>query len=122
MYLAIHGQAWTGLDRHRQALTGLDRHRQAWTGLDRLRQEWTGLDRPGRAWTGPYGCRRLRLPDFQTVDTLRQYGCQPYAPAAFILQEIFLVLISVRGCNDALVSHIFSTDVFLRVALHHQNM
>jgi hypothetical protein len=24
-------------------------------------------------------------------------GCQPYAPAAFTPQEIFLVLISVRG-------------------------
>ena len=29
--------------------------------------------------------RRLRLPDFETTDT-----CQPYAPAAFIPQKIFL--------------------------------
>jgi len=27
-------------------------------------------------------------------------GCQPYAPAAFTLQEILLVLIYVRGCVD----------------------
>ena len=39
----------------------------------------------------------LRLPDFKTIDTWRWYGCQFYAPAAFIPQEIFLVLISFRG-------------------------
>ena len=32
-----------------------------------------------------------------TVDTWRWQGCQPYAPAALTPQEIFLVLISVRG-------------------------
>jgi hypothetical protein len=37
--------------------------------------------------------RSLRFPDFQTVGTWWQV-CQPYAPAGFILQEIFLVLIS----------------------------
>ena len=52
---------------------------------------------PSHAWTGPEGSRRLRLPDFETVDTLRWQGCQPYAPAAFKPKEIFLVLISVRG-------------------------
>jgi len=24
---------------------------------------------PLQAWTGPKGCRRLRLPDFKTIDT-----------------------------------------------------
>jgi hypothetical protein len=24
---------------------------------------------PVQAWTGPYSCRRLRLPDFQTIGT-----------------------------------------------------
>jgi hypothetical protein len=38
---------------------------------------------PLQAWTGPEGSRRLRLPDFKTIGTLRWQGCQPYAPAAF---------------------------------------
>jgi hypothetical protein len=37
----------------------------------------------------------LRLPDFKTIDTWRWQRCQPYTPAAFTPQEIFLVLISV---------------------------
>jgi hypothetical protein len=52
---------------------------------------------PLQAWTGPEESRRLRLPDFKTIGTWRWYGCQPYALTAFIPQEIFLVLISVRN-------------------------
>jgi hypothetical protein len=51
---------------------------------------------PLQVWTGPEGSRRLRLPDFKTVvvrlsalSTGRLYPPPP--------QEIFLVLISVRG-------------------------
>ena len=49
---------------------------------------------PLQAWTGPEGSNRLRLPNFKTIGTWR---CQPYAPAAFNPQEIFLVLIYVRS-------------------------
>jgi hypothetical protein len=48
-------------------------------------------------WTGPEGSRRLRPPDFKKIGTWIWYGCQSYAPAAFTSQEIFLVLISIRG-------------------------
>jgi len=50
---------------------------------------------PLQAWRGPEGSRRLRLPDFKTISTWRWWH-QPYAPTAFIPQQIFLVLISVR--------------------------
>ena len=55
---------------------------------------------PLQAWTGPEGSSRLRFPDFKTIGTWRWQGCQPYAPAAFTPQEIFPVLISVRGWID----------------------
>ena len=53
-----------------------------------------GKATPLQAWTGPESSRRLRLPDFKTIGTWRWLGFQPYAPAAFIPQQIFLVLIS----------------------------
>jgi hypothetical protein len=52
---------------------------------------------PLQALTGPEGSRRFRLPDFKTIGTWRWQGCQPYAPAAFTPQELFLVLVSVTG-------------------------
>jgi hypothetical protein len=35
---------------------------------------------PLQAFTGPAGSRRLRLPDFKTIDTWTWCGCQPYEP------------------------------------------
>ena len=55
---------------------------------------------PVQTWTGPEGSRVLQIPDFMTIGTWRWQSCQPYAPAAFIPQEIFLVLISVREWVD----------------------
>ena len=49
---------------------------------------------------GPECSRRLRLPHFKTIRTWKWEGCQPYASATFTPQEIFLVLISVRGWFD----------------------
>jgi hypothetical protein len=59
-----------------------------------LRVVKVGRAIPLQALTGPEGSRILRLPDFKTVGTWWWQGCQPYAP---LPQEIFLVLISVRG-------------------------
>jgi hypothetical protein len=56
---------------------------------------------PKQAWTGPEGCRNFRLPDYKTMDAWLWEGCQPYAPAASTLQEVFLVLISFRGLVDS---------------------
>jgi hypothetical protein len=52
---------------------------------------------PVPAWTGPEGSSKLRLPVIKTDDTKRWQSCQPYAPAAFSLQKITLVLSRPQG-------------------------
>ena len=47
-------------------------------------------------WKGPWGSRRLMLLEFLHKQHLKVAGCQPYTPAAFTLQEIRLVFISVK--------------------------
>ena len=37
----------------------------------------------GTPITGPEVSRRLTLPDFETIGTLRWQGCQPYTQVAF---------------------------------------
>jgi len=51
-------------------------------------------------WSCPSGSRR-GFQDFWTIVTWWWYGCQPYAPAAFILQEIPLLLIYIRSWVDS---------------------
>ena len=84
---------------------------QAWTGPECSRKlrlpdfmttaqvggKGKGKSVPLQAWSGPEGSRKLRLPDFMTTAQDGGKGCQPYSPAAFIPQEILVVLISVRG-------------------------
>jgi len=55
---------------------------------------------PLQACTGPESSITLRLPDFKKIGTWRWYVCQLYAPAAFTTQNIYLVLIFVRGRVD----------------------
>jgi hypothetical protein len=52
------------------------------------------------AWTGPESSWRLKPPGCKTTDMWRWKGCQPYALATIIPQEIFLVLVSFTGCID----------------------
>jgi hypothetical protein len=70
-----------------------------WDRLSHLTEMSKGKGKaiPLQSWTGPEGFRRLWIPDFKTIGTWRWLVCEPYAPATFTHQKIFLVLISVRG-------------------------
>jgi len=71
--------------KSRSHLKILGARKAAWSKLR------TGKAIPLQAWIVHDGSTRLRLPDFKTIGTLKNY-----APAAFTPQEIFLILISVR--------------------------
>jgi hypothetical protein len=53
--------------------------------------------RPRQAPSAPGGSGSQ---DFQTIDTWKWQGCQPYAPAAFTFQGRSMILTSVRGWVD----------------------
>ena len=44
-----------------------------------------------------WGFQEVEAPRFQDSQHMKVVSCQPYIPATFTPQEIFLVLISVRG-------------------------
>ena len=60
-------------------------------------QQHIGKTIPLQAWTGPEGSRRLRLPDFIDSQYIKLVTLSALRIGLLYLQEIFLVLISVRG-------------------------
>jgi len=67
-----------------------------WLG-DYKQRHKKGKAIPLQAWTGPEGSRKLRLPDFKTIGTWKAVRLSALRTGHLYPQEIFLVLISVRG-------------------------
>jgi hypothetical protein len=57
----------------------------------------TVINIKGKGLDRPRGFQEVEAPRFLDSRHMKVAGCQPYAPAAFTPQKIFLVVISVRG-------------------------
>ena len=55
---------------------------------------------PVQAFYSPVQSQEAEAPRFLESRHMKVEGCKTYAPAAFTNQEIFMVLISVRGWVD----------------------
>jgi hypothetical protein len=62
---------------------------------------WKGKYVPVQTWKGRKGSRRLRLPYMKAISTWSWYSCQTHAPTSCTTQEIFSLLMSVRGWVDS---------------------
>ena len=68
---------------------------KAATGTSQVKGEGKAI--PIQAWTGREGSRRLRFPDFKDIRYIKVIRLSALPTDGFTPQEIFLVLISVRG-------------------------